>query len=165
MKTERKVTKRDNKGKILEYVFLVDGKEVPQGFKYCSQCTNILSIESFSSKGGVCKKCANEKSRAYYNKAKTSPEWLNKRNNKVAKHGLEKKQKAIDYLGGECVDCKGVFPTSVYDFHHLDPSEKEFNLGNILRRKDFEFVEKELSKCVLLCANCHRIRHFEGGEK
>jgi hypothetical protein len=165
MESNKKITKRDSKGKVLEYVFLVDGKKVPEGFKYCSFCKSILSLDLFSSKGGVCKSCANEKSKAYYNKAKTNPEWVKKKNIKTAKEGLEKKQKAIDYLGGKCVDCKGIFPSSVFDFHHLDPSKKEFNLGNILRRKDFEFIEKELSKCVLLCANCHRIRHFEGGKK
>ena len=87
----------------------------------------------------------------------------------LAKRGTISKSKeqldeAVEYLGGACHDCGGKFPLPVYDFHHLDPTEKEHNLGNILRRKNFSEIEKELSKCVLLCANCHRIRHFEGGK-
>lgn len=71
------------------------------------------------------------------------------------------KQKAVEYLGNCCFDCKKQYPLSVYDFHHLDPKEKEFHIGD--KRTWGESLQKELAKCVLLCANCHRIRHFEGG--
>lgn len=71
----------------------------------------------------------------------------------------ENKLRAIEYKGGCCKDCKGTFPPYVYDFHHLDPKEKEGTLGTLLHRT-FENCIVELDKCVLLCANCHRIRHF-----
>ena len=165
MKAERTIIKRDEKGRVLEYKFLVDGKEVSKGQKYCNACTSIKDISLFSAQGNSCKECANARSREYFHKAKHDAEWLKKRNDRITKDGLAKKQRAIDFLGGKCQDCLGTFPSPVYDFHHLDPSKKEHNLGNIMRRKDFVTIEKELSKCVLLCANCHRIRHFEGGNK
>lgn len=65
---------------------------------------------------------------------------------------------AISLLGGKCNSCQGVFDPCVYDFHHLNPEEKEFTIGeNMLVSKE-KFL-KEVSKCVLLCANCHRMEH------
>ena len=69
-----------------------------------------------------------------------------------------KKLEAIQYLGGKCLDCDGVFHSSVYDFHHLNPKEKESKPSALFGNK-FETLRKELDKCVLLCSNCHRIRH------
>lgn len=70
------------------------------------------------------------------------------------------KVKAVEYMGGKCLDCSGVFHPTVYDFHHLDPTEKEISPANALQRK-WENAVKELDKCVLLCANCHRLRHYQ----
>ena len=165
MKSKKVVVKRAENGTILQYDFLVDGKKVPEGQKYCNACTSIKDISFFSAQGNSCKECANKRSRDYFHKAKKDAKWLKARNDRITKDGAEKKQRAVDFLGGECMDCGGKFPPPVYDFHHLNPKEKEFNLGDILRRKDFSTIEKELTKCVLLCANCHRIRHFEGGNK
>tara|TARA_R110000782_G_C14621619_1_gene393317 strand:+ start:111 stop:608 length:498 start_codon:yes stop_codon:yes gene_type:complete len=165
MSTERLITKRDEKGRVLEYTFLVDGKEVPEGSKYCNSCSSVKNISLFSSRGGSCKECANARARNYYAGVKEDAIWLQKRNKKVTDDGQQKKQRAVDFLGGKCIDCSGVFPLPVYDFHHLDPSVKEYNLGDRLRKKDFSGLEQELKKCVLLCANCHRIRHFTERDK
>ena len=68
---------------------------------------------------------------------------------------IELKKRAIIYLGGKCRRCGGVFPDEVYDFHHRDASLKEFHIS----RKSVRWATlvKELDKCDLLCANCHRI--------
>ena len=71
--------------------------------------------------------------------------------------GRKNKLKAIAYLGGHCADCKNEFPPYVYEFHHLDPTIKEFTITRIMGRK-WENIVPELNKCVLLCANCHKIR-------
>jgi hypothetical protein len=71
------------------------------------------------------------------------------------------KLKAIEYMGGKCADCGGVFHHKVFDFHHLDPSEKDGRLTERLRCQSWNKLKEELDKCVLLCANCHRIRHIE----
>jgi hypothetical protein len=68
------------------------------------------------------------------------------------------KQKCIEYLGEKCVDCGLKTEKSVvYDFHHLDPTKKDFTIGK--NTKTFESLRNELDKCVLLCAICHRMRH------
>lgn len=62
-------------------------------------------------------------------------------------------------MGEKCGDCKNSFPAPVYEFHHLNPKEKERN-PSYLFRKGWKATEEELLKCVMLCANCHRIRHW-----
>lgn len=72
-----------------------------------------------------------------------------------------RKLEAIVYLGGKCSSCGGVFHPAVYEFHHLDPSTKERDPSKLLNRSR-EVLYKELDKCVLLCANCHRLEHHKG---
>lgn len=69
------------------------------------------------------------------------------------------KQRAVEYLGNACADCGGTFHQSVYDFHHKDVTAKEFAPSYALLLK-WDKVKAELDKCVMLCANCHRLRHY-----
>lgn len=48
---------------------------------------------------------------------------------------------------------------SVLDFHHLDPTKKEFTIGYIKSTTFNEIVKKELDKCILVCRNCHAEIH------
>ncbi len=65
---------------------------------------------------------------------------------------------AIDYLGGSCSKCGGTFHPAVYEFHHTDPESKERDPSKMLSLSKERLVS-ELNKCVLLCANCHRMAH------
>lgn len=68
------------------------------------------------------------------------------------------KIKAVNYLGGKCVDCGlKTDRVEVYDFHHLDPTIKDDGIGELLRAS-WETIVAELDKCIVLCCNCHRIR-------
>ena len=74
----------------------------------------------------------------------------------------ELKHRAVELLGGHCVECNFECPKfpEVFDFHHLDPIIKEDKVSSLIARgRSWEEVETEVLKCVLLCANCHRIRH------
>lgn len=89
---------------------------------------------------------------------------IEKLENDKAKNRLrEVKEKAVEYMGGVCFDCKQSYPNFVYDFHHLDRSQKDMNPSKAFR-ENFEQTKKELDKCVMLCSNCHRIRHFSRGQ-
>lgn len=69
------------------------------------------------------------------------------------------KAKAVEYLGGKCTHCDLVSThLCVYDFHHVDMNEKEADPGSLLHYS-WTRIQKELDKCILLCANCHRIEH------
>ena len=70
------------------------------------------------------------------------------------------KQKAVNYLGGQCSQCGYNKTLNALHFHHLDPKEKSFELSkNILRCKAWEVIVIELNKCILVCANCHAEIH------
>lgn len=69
------------------------------------------------------------------------------------------KEKLVEYKGGKCEICGYNKCINALEFHHLDPSEKDFGIvnGNAIA---FEKVKKEVDKCILVCANCHREIHF-----
>ena len=69
------------------------------------------------------------------------------------------KEKAVQYMGSKCHHCGWCFEVlDVFEFHHKDPSEKDFNIGQFITCS-WDKVKKELDKCLMLCANCHRIEH------
>jgi len=74
----------------------------------------------------------------------------------------ERKLRAIEYKGGKCAHCSGIFHQAAFDFHHLDSTEKDKDPGLMMSHSD-ESLFAELDKCILLCANCHRIHHFKEG--
>ena len=61
-----------------------------------------------------------------------------------------------------CADCEERDPV-VLDFHHRDPSTKQGNFGDSLRMLGRKRLAEEMDKCDVLCANCHRRRHYTNG--
>ena len=61
-----------------------------------------------------------------------------------------------------CADCGCSYPRPVMEFHHLDPEVKDdnFNVGR-MKTWSLKRIDEELSTCVVLCANCHRMRHID----
>lgn len=139
--------------------------------KLCPSCNKDKALDLFNKdkkgKYGVstyCKECAAVKSRESYKRRSQDKEWYAAYREGYAEQYRERKKKAVELMGGQCADCGGVFPTVAYDFHHIDPSQKDMNPSKAMTLSEDKMLE-ELSKCVLLCSNCHRIRHwhFEGG--
>lgn len=57
-----------------------------------------------------------------------------------------------------CEDC-GMTNPVCFDFHHPN-NNKEHSISNLVSSgHKIELIQKELAKCICLCANCHRIRH------
>jgi hypothetical protein len=72
---------------------------------------------------------------------------------------IRTKEKAVKLHGGCCVRCGWRGSTAAFDFHHKS-GLKDFNIGSAAN-KSWEVVLKEIEKCELLCAICHRIEHSE----
>lgn len=70
------------------------------------------------------------------------------------------KNKAVEYFGGVCADCNTAYPNAVFDFHHKDTTKKLYTIA--LMHTSWPKLLLELTKCIMLCANCHRVRHSEG---
>ncbi len=71
---------------------------------------------------------------------------------------LRAKLAAIKYLGGKCEECGYDEHPAAMEFHHK--KEKKFTISSVANKK-WEIVKKEMSKCELLCSNCHRILHSD----
>lgn len=56
-----------------------------------------------------------------------------------------------------CTDCGGCFAAVSMDFDHVR-GEKKYNIAAAYRWLKWEQLEAEVSKCELVCANCHRVR-------
>jgi len=50
------------------------------------------------------------------------------------------------------------------DFHHIDPNTKEMCVSKMLHLSKTRFI-REIQKCIVLCANCHRDVHYKKSEK
>jgi hypothetical protein len=77
-------------------------------------------------------------------------------------HRLRKqdlKKRAVEYKGGCCMLCGYNKNYAALDFHHRDPNQKEFTIRRA--SENFEKLKKELDKCDLVCANCHREIHCQ----
>ena len=59
--------------------------------------------------------------------------------------------------GGRCIKCGYNKCIAALEFHHIDPSKKDFTISN----DHFKLQEavKESKKCIIICANCHREFH------
>lgn len=70
------------------------------------------------------------------------------------------KERAVAYKGGSCQRCGYSRNRCALQFHHLDPSQKDFQIGGHHGRS-WDILKLELDKCILVCANCHSEIHAE----
>lgn len=48
------------------------------------------------------------------------------------------------------------------DFHHINPQDKESSIAYAIRDGwSIERIQLEITKCIVLCANCHRKETFK----
>ena len=67
------------------------------------------------------------------------------------------KDAAVAAFGEKCAHCGRSFHRSVFDFHHR--GDKIRSPSEMFLNSSLSALAKELSKCILLCANCHRMEH------
>ena len=60
----------------------------------------------------------------------------------------------------KCVNC-GFSHIACMDFHHEDPTTKLDSVHRLVNNGQFALAQEEIKKCIVLCANCHRIHHHE----
>lgn len=103
----------------------------------------------------VRKKKHKEYSRNYYEKNKARILAANDINKATHKQKWEAYKSTLS-----CSKCNFAHPAAL-DFHHEDPTLKEHNIHRLVANKQFTKAHEEIKKCVVLCANCHRIYHYE----
>ena len=75
----------------------------------------------------------------------------------LRKRRRKRKADLVAAYGGQCVDCGYSTCPEALQFHHRDPSTKDFGLSHF--NGSLARLIAEAAKCDLVCANCHRIRH------
>ena len=60
-----------------------------------------------------------------------------------------------------CADCGQKFPPCAMDYDHKVGEIKSFNVGTGYSYTIVNVI-KEIDKCDVVCANCHRIRTYGG---
>ena len=75
------------------------------------------------------------------------------------------KRQCLEFFGGaKCSLCGFTSDCPAqFDFHHKDKSKKLFSISaKISAGAVFSDLTSELSKCMLLCRNCHSLLHYKG---
>lgn len=125
------------------------------------------SLQIFEDGTITCPICKQRKPKSEFYKCENKAKGIHYRckqcENELYSKPIKNKLKWAKYLGGKCSNC-GIEITvdnyCIFDFHHLDPSKKEYSVTQLLRNfTSEEILKTEIDKCVLLCANCHRLEH------
>lgn len=119
---------------------------VVESTRVCKECFVQKPIEDFYLKDKIRSKARDLRCKTCANKSTTDRFKLIK-------------QTCVDYKGGCCSSCGYSKCLAALDFHHLDPRQKDFTISSVKNTQLTEDIYKELDKCVLLCANCHREVH------
>lgn len=110
--------------------------------KKCSKCNIIKNKNEFYKKNkngyyGWCKSCLLDFQKQRWKSRKAD---------------------AVNLFGGKCCMCGYNKNLAALDFHHLDPTIKEYN-WNRLCQFPWDKIVLELKKCILVCRNCHAELH------
>ena len=112
--------------------------------------------KSKGTRAGECKTCHNRYGKAWYqrNRAKQMA-YVNARRRRLSE---QIRLFLLDYLKSHPCRVCGIDNPVVLEFHHKNPQEKKYNIAHLIHRGcTLEVVKKEVEKCDVLCANCHRI--------
>ena len=87
--------------------------------------------------------------------------YKNKNVKSVAQRRKKIRLMTIAHAGGKCMHYGYDKYPEFLEFHHKDPSQKKFGIGQNGLTRSWARVKAEVEKCNLLCANCHREEHVE----
>lgn len=117
--------------------------------KICSKCGKELPLDMFNwrdkSKGtrrADCKEC----------------------HSKYMKNKYQENKSIVEEIKSQqgCAKCGDTRPY-VLDFHHIDPSTKVERVAKMVSNHynaNNKEIQEEITKCVVLCSNCHREWHY-----
>lgn len=117
----------------------------------------------------TCRYCNKEYPETYFGVALTIKDKIYKRHKcKFCYHKtkVKLKHKYRDWIvnlkkNSKCIKC-GNIDYRVLDFHHRNHKEKDFSISMALvNNYGLSKIRQEIKKCDILCANCHRILHWE----
>jgi hypothetical protein len=136
--------------------------------KYCLECStfgkhNTVKLEKINNDFRTCPKCKQSKSLSdfYPRRGKDGSSCYCKicSNSHAIYRQRKFKINCVEYKGGSCSICGYNKCIGALEFHHKDPTKKDYTIANQRFVKFDDRIKKELDKCILVCANCHREIH------
>ena len=130
--------------------------------KKCSRCLEFKAEECFSFKNkrtgrrqSHCKDCHKVYRREHYEVNRDSIR------SRIAERKKGLKAWFADYKSKlQCSHC-GEKHVATLQFHHVDPSDKDREVSRMVHEGlSVDSVLEEIDKCIVLCANCHSILHY-----
>jgi hypothetical protein len=134
--------------------------------KKCTSCNQVLDEENFfwqdkshNKRHAQCKDCSKEKRKSYqhehYQKYKEQYIARAKNNNLKQKNRIN--EFIIGFLSTHPCEICGEEDIVVLDFHHTNPTLKNFTISSAISQQfSMLRLQEEISKCIVLCSNCHR---------
>lgn len=115
--------------------------------KICTQCKIGKPLSEYYAKGKKTESRLQAECKTCFNK-------------RMARRWENYKIRFIEIKGEHCSCsiCGYNKCLAALEFHHLDSEEKDFQISKGYSYS-FERIKKELEKCILVCANCHREIH------
>lgn len=128
--------------------------------KICTRCELEKPLSEFYKQShrkdghsSGCKQCDNASYTVSRNKKKEHYKTVARDRGKITQ------RKLLEWKSErKCSLCPEADPDCL-DLHHLDPNEKDVNIGDVVRYWSWERLTKEINKCIILCSNCHRKVH------
>jgi hypothetical protein len=131
-----------------------------ENLKLCVTCHEAKAVSAFNKRTAApdglqsrCRDC----SRVWYVKNRVQHMANVKRHNEERRRVV--KMELTRYLESHpCVDCRET-DIRCLEFDHVDPAQKAYNVSSMLRsQRPWKEILKEIEKCDVRCANCHRRR-------
>ena len=127
-----------------------------------------MTFNSNVTKTQVCTRCTIEKSWEAFHPYNYKPKTLRpERRASWCKACLEGHTRELEFTrrwsldvfkDEPCADCGVEQDIACMQFHHRIPEDKLFTIGAHVTRK-WSALRDEISKCDIICANCHKMRH------
>lgn len=126
--------------------------------KRCSRCGHTKLVTEFNFKQraarvrhSYCRECGKQLTRRHY--ARNKRAYLDRN----ARTYLRHRELIRAAKSRPCADCGVQYPYYVMDFDHRVGEVKVFGMNSVSRKTVREIL-REIEKCDVVCANCHRER-------
>ena len=126
--------------------------------KICSKCKILKNFEDFNFRykarnirHSYCRECGKILTKSHYRRNKKK--YLDKNLRSVQ----ERRKFTREMKNRPCADCGITYPYYVMDFDHRENKTKKFLISQTAQMS-INAIKREIAKCDLVCANCHRER-------
>ena len=131
--------------------------------KTCTKCGKEKDESEFHKKmekrlHAICKECKREYDNKWYANNKKRRDNLNRQ---AKERRIRNRNFIHEYkLSIGCQICGYKKTYHALEFHHKDGNDKKYQIS-LMKTLSIDTIKKEIEKCMVVCANCHREIHGE----